>query len=248
VNTRNPLFLAAGLLAGFTIGFMLANSTSRTERTGAAAPGSNAGATANASSEKESAQRLSEKEIREAIETTDARATDADLQRKFGLALYAYASQTRDPRYLPDAVRFLKRAVSADPKNRSVIVSLANALFDLGHLGDKARFREARHYYQKALEINPDDVNVRTDLGLTYYFGEPPDPQSAIREYRKSLAIDPRHELTLQNLATALIKTGNQKEAEKTIETLRGLNPKNVVLSDLEALLQQSGGSIKTRE
>jgi tetratricopeptide (TPR) repeat protein len=246
VNTRNLLFLAAGLLAGFTIGFILANSTTRIDRAGNAAPVTNAGAAASASSEKESTQRLSEKEIREAIETTDGRADDADLQKKFGLALYAYANQTRDPRYLPDAVRFLKRAAVAAPQDRGVIVSLANALFDLGHLGEKERFREARDYYQKALEINPDDVNVRTDLGLTYYFGEPADPQSAIREYRKSLAIDPRHELTLQNLATALIKTGERKEAEKTIETLRSVNPKNPALSDLETLLGQSG--IKTRE
>ena len=200
----------------------------------------NAGEATTASTGKESADRLSERELREAIETTDARSTDADLQKKFGLALYAYSSQTRDPRYLPDAVRFLKRATEADPQDRSVLVSLANALFDLGQLGDKARFAEARSYYEKALEIKPEDVSVRTDLGLTYYFGEPSDPQSAIREYRKSLLINPRHELTLQNLATALIKTGNMREAEKIIGTLRDVNPKNPALSDLEALLAQS--------
>jgi tetratricopeptide (TPR) repeat protein len=157
------------------------------------------------------------------------------------MALYAYANQTRDPRFLPDAARFLKRAVDANPNDRSALVSLANALFDLGQLGDAARFTEARGYYQKALELDPKDANVRTDLGLTFYFGEPSDPQSAIREYRKSLEIDPRHEQTLQNLATALIKTGNRKEAEKTIESLRSVNPKNVALPDLEALLAQSG-------
>jgi tetratricopeptide (TPR) repeat protein len=164
-----------------------------------------------------------------------------DLQKRFGLALYAYVNQTRDPRFLPDAVRFLKRAVEADPRDLSTTVSLANALFDLGQLGEPARFNEARQYYEKALELNPKDVNVRTDLGLTYYFGEPSDPQSAIREYRKSLEIDARHEQTLQNLATALIKTGNRKEAEKTIETLRSVNPKNPALPDLETLLAQSG-------
>jgi Flp pilus assembly protein TadD len=91
--------------------------------------------------------------------------------------------------------------------------------------------------------MNPNDVNVRTDLGLTYYFGEPSDPKSAVREYRKSLAIDPRHEPTLQNLATALVKTGNLKEAEQTIATLRSVNPQNPAIPDLEALLAQ--GSIK---
>jgi tetratricopeptide (TPR) repeat protein len=245
--TRNILFLASGLFAGFIVGFILANSTSRRDVAVVAGPqAATAGAPSatNASGNRTAAQQLSEKEIREAIQTTDARADDIELQKRFGLALYAYANQTRDPRYLPDAVRFLRRAVEANPGDRSTTVSLANALFDLGQLGDGGRFNEARGYYQKALEMEPNDVKVRTDLGLTYYFGEPPDPQSAIREYRKSLEIDARHEQTLQNLATALIKTGNRKEAEKTIETLRSVNPKNPALPDLEALLAQ--GSIKS--
>lgn len=244
MNIRNLLFLAAGLLAGFVLGFILANSTSRREGASPQAATSGAPSATSDAGDKASAQQLSEKEIREAIQTTDARADDIELQKRFGLALYAYANQTRDPRYLPDAVRFLKRAVEANPNDSSTTVSLANALFDLGQLGEASRFNEARPYYQKALEMNPNDVNVRTDLGLTYYFGEPSDPQSAIREYRKSLEIDPRHEQTLQNLATALIKTGNRKEAEKTIATLRSVNPKNTALPDLEALLAQS--SIKS--
>lgn len=243
MNTRNLLFLAAGLLAGFIVGFILANSTGRREGAGVAStPTATPGVPAtSATGDSSSAQQLSEKEIRQAIQTTDARPEDVELQKRFGMALYAYANQTRDPRFLPDAVRFLKRAVDASPNDRSALVSLANALFDLGQLGEAARFTEARGYYQKALELDPKDVNVRTDLGLTFYYGEPSDPQGAIREYRKSLEIDPRHEQTLQNLATALIKTGNRKEAEKIIESLRSVNPKNAALPDLEALLAQSG-------
>jgi tetratricopeptide (TPR) repeat protein len=245
VNLRNLLFLAGGLLLGFTSGFILANQMSWREGLQSAraqAPSANtSGANASGNRGSNQQQQLSEKEIREAIQNADARTDDKELQKRFGMALYAYANQTRDPRYLTDAVRFLKRAVEADPKDRSAIVSLANALFDMGQLGDAARFAEARTYYQKALDLDPKDVNARTDLGLTYYFAEPSDPQSAIREYRRSLEIDPRHEQTLQNLATALIKTGNRKEAEKTIETLRSVNPKNPALADLEALLAQSG-------
>jgi tetratricopeptide (TPR) repeat protein len=247
---RSLLFLAAGALAGFSIGFVLANFNSSregaTEATNRAASTSktNLAANANSAGAKDSQPRLSENEIREAIKTTDARADDIDLQKRFGLALYAYVNQTRDARFLSDAARFLKRAADADPRDRNITVSLANALFDLGQMGEAERFKEARVYYQKALEMEPNDVNVRTDLGLTYYFGTPRDAESAIREYRKSLAIDPRHELTLQNLATALIRTGNSKEAQKTIESLRSVNPKNPALPDLEALLAQ--GNIKS--
>lgn len=233
----NLLILAAGILAGFTIGFVLANAMSKPWSASVQTAEAGASSDTSASNAKGAGPKLSEKELREAIKTTDARPNDIDLQKRFGLALYAYVNQTRNPEFLPDAARFLKRAVDSDPSDRNTTVSLANALFDLGQLGDAGRFAEARRYYEKALEMNPNDANVRTDLGLTYYFGTPQDAQSAIREYRKSLAIDPRHEQTLQNLATALVKTGNQKEAQKTIETLRSVNPKNPALPDLEAML-----------
>lgn len=233
--------MAAGLLAGFTVGFILANSTATRGGLAGTQNATTGPTTTGTPRQGNSAPQLSEQEIREAIQTTDARPEDIELQKRFGMALYAYANQTRDARFLPDAARFLKRAVDGSPNDRSAIVSLANALFDMGQLGDAARFAEARGYYQKALELDPKDVNVRTDLGLTFYFGQPSDPQSAIREYRKSLEIDPRHEQTLQNLATALIKTGNRKEAEKTIESLRSVNPNNPALADLQALLAQTG-------
>lgn len=241
MNKSNLLFAAVGILAGFIIGFVFANSTNReyaqTGTKGARADAPKA--TAN-SATKDSAATLPDDELRQAIATTDARPEDTDLQKRFGLALYRYANQKRDPRFLPDAARFLKRAFDADPRDLTVTVSLANALFDMGQLSDPARFAEARTYYEKALELKPDDVNVRTDLGLTYYYGTPSDPVSAIREYRKSLQLDARHEPTLQNMATALIKTGNRAEAQKMIETLRNVNPQNPALSDLEALIAQS--------
>jgi Flp pilus assembly protein TadD len=119
-------------------------------------------------------------------------------------------------------------------------VSLGNVFFDIGHLSDPASFVEARKYYLKALEMKPDDVDVRTDLGLTYYFGQPSDPQRAITEYRKSLSLDPRHEPTLQNLASALISTGNREEAEKRIDELQQVNSSNPSLPNLRAQLAQS--------
>ena len=81
---------------------------------------------------------------------------------------------------------------------------------------------------------------MRTRLGLTYYFGQPSDPQRAIVEYRKSLALDPRHEPTLQHLASALIAVGNREEAQKRIDELQNLNPSNQALPNLRAQLAQS--------
>jgi len=253
VSKHNLLYSIIGLLLGFIIGFIFANQTNRgpagnarpadaQTRSAATQPGQ----TDNRNASGNAPNSPTEAEIRDAIAKADARAEDVALQRSFGMVLYRYANQTRNATLLPDVARMLKRAYDANPKDRELAVSLGNVLFDIGQATDPARFAEAREYYSKALEIKPDDANVRTDLGLTYYFGEPSDPQRAIAEYRKSLALDPRHEPTLQNLAAALMTVGKTDEAQKTIDQLSSLNPSNPALSDLRAQMAQSRN--KTQE
>ena len=246
MSKNNILFCVIGLFAGLVISFILTNALYRGEpdmmretptRSGESG---RAGETENSSGANDSLAPVSEEEIRGAITKADARADDIALQRNFGLALYQYATQTRDTRFLPDVARFLKRAHDADPKDHDLIVQLADVLFSIGQSSDPASFVEARTLYLKALEMKPDDPGVRARLGLTYYFGQPSDPQRAIVEYRKSLALDPRHEPALQNLASALITVGNREEAQKRIDELQNLNPSNEALPNLRAQLAQS--------
>jgi tetratricopeptide (TPR) repeat protein len=230
------------------IGFFVANKLNRSEVDGMRAELTRLRAGSSSQAKQASSGRgdeaavssLTDDEIRNAIATADARPKDSYLQRNLGLALYRYSTRTPNAFYLEDVVRLLKRAFSSNGKDHEIIAALANALFDIGRSSDAARLNESRAYYLKALEIKPDDVNARTDLGLTYYLQKPSDPQRAIIEYRRSLAIEPRHELTLQNLATALISTGQRDEAAKLIDELGGLNPSNPALPDLRAQLSQS--------
>lgn len=246
MNKGNILFGVVGLFTGLLISFILTNALHSNDREAVVTNvSSSSGAPPTSGTEAASpstapSESLSDEEIRGAIAKTDARKDEPALQRNFGLALYQYVTQTRDKRYLPDVARFLKRAFDNDPKDHDLIVSLGNVHFDIGQSSDPAGFIEARKYYQKALELKPDDADVRTDLGLTYYFAKPSDPQRAITEYRKALALDPRHERTLQSLASALISTGKQAEAEKRIDELQSVNPSNPSLPNLRAQLAQS--------
>lgn len=247
MNKNNFLFAVIGILLGSIVGFTVANSLAHRARenegeVAAARPVAStpANKTDASAPPNNSTPKLSEAELKDAITKTDARPEDIALQRNFGLALYRYASQVQDATRLTDAARFIKRAYDANPKDHDLTISLANVLFDIGQTSDPARFIEARQYYSKALELEPADANARTDLGLTYYFAKPSEPQQAIAEYRKSLVLDPRHELTLQNLATALITVGKVDEAEKRIAELQNINSSNPALSSLRAQLAQS--------
>jgi tetratricopeptide (TPR) repeat protein len=63
---------------------------------------------------------------------------------------------------------------------------------------DAGRFQDATEWYQAALKINPNDVNASTDLGIAYYYMNQPD--QALAQFDRSLAVDPRHSKTLLNI------------------------------------------------
>jgi tetratricopeptide (TPR) repeat protein len=241
MNKENVLFSIVGLLLGFIIGFMFANSAN--QRGGGTAsttttmpitqqnpnlpadhpaiPGSNQQGAAIA-------------EVQAAIKLAKDQPDNYDAQMKAAEAYY------RIQRF-DDAIEFLKRANQIRPDAYEPLVNLGNAYFD------SDRFEEAEKWYAQALAKKPDDVNVRTDLGLTFFFRRPPDVDRAIKEYRASLERNPNHPQTLQNLTVALIKKGDAAEAEKILARLEQANPANPALaqlrSDLQALRSSSGGS-----
>jgi hypothetical protein len=60
--------------------------------------------------------------------------------------------------------------------SRSVICS-----FDFGYFKKNADgFSKAREFYAKRLEQNPNDVDVKTDLGLDVFLANPPQLEKAI--------------------------------------------------------------------
>lgn len=241
------LILIIGILAGFIAGFLFANSQNKqqiTELQSKITTPNNSPLQQNETANSPNGQdglKLSKEEIRGAIAKADEKPTDVELQRKLGMYLYQYAMMERDTSYLPDVARLLKRAAEKLPKDHELIVTLGNVIFDMGETEKNPKnYLEARGWYQKALAIKADDPNVYMDVGRTYYYAKPSEPEKAIVEYRKSLAINPKHELTLQSLAEALIAVKKYDEAQKRIEELKTINPSNQFLTGLEAQLSEA--------
>jgi tetratricopeptide (TPR) repeat protein len=233
-------------VAGFFVGFILANSASQSGANptlaGQARPqnSNNQNSSGNVENNTEPAS-LNDEELRAAIAKGDANPKDVSLQRNLGRGLYLYAMNTGKTGVLPDAVRMLKRAYDADPQDYETTVLVGQALFDAGQSGNFAMVSQSRRYFLQALERKPDDVNVRTELGLTYYFDKPSNPRRAVEEYRKSLGLAPRHEMTLQSLAAALIALGETPEARQRLDELQSVNPSNATLPNLRAQLARGG-------
>ncbi|HEX8284535.1 MAG TPA: tetratricopeptide repeat protein [Pyrinomonadaceae bacterium] len=267
LNARTLAVGAACLVLGFVAGFFVTNSINRDEQEklraevatlrasgaggekAAAQPG---GRPSDAASGKESFPTLTDEQLSNAVKQADASPSDAELQNKVGQALYFYAWEKGNEQILPDVGRILKRAHALDPKNYRTAVLAGDAHFLLanggGGGGNAAALAESRKFYQDALALKPDDAQVRTNLGRTYFYDKPSDPRRAISEYRRALQSDPKLEMSVQSLAAALIETGGFEEAGRRLDELEKLNPSNPELANLRAQLEQKRNAAKEKQ
>lgn len=262
LNKRVFIVGAIGVVLGFLAGFFLANGINRAEQeklraelasarpgaTAAQGTGSGKGQQSSAPGG-DSSQTITEEQILNAVKKADQSPQDAELQKKVGQGLMLYASETGNASYLSDGARILKRAHDLDPRDYKTTVLAGDAQFLVERQGggDAKMIAEARKLYEAALVLKPDDAVVRTKLGLTYFYDNPPNPQRAIGEYRRALQADPRQEMSLQSLAAALIETGALDEAARRLDELEKKNPSNTELSGLRTQLEQKRNAAKEK-
>ncbi len=88
-------------------------------------------------------------------------------------------------------VKALTAVADQQPTNPAPRVELGNLYFD------SERYTDAIKWYSEALKLAPKDVNVSTDLGVSYYYTNQPD--LALAQFDESLKIEPNHTKTLLN-------------------------------------------------
>jgi tetratricopeptide (TPR) repeat protein len=115
----------------------------------------------------------------------------------------------------PGEIKILEETAKANPKKVGAWTALGNALMD------SRRFTEAIDAYQKSLDIDPKNVDVRVDMGTCYKNIGKPD--MALEEYRKALKINPNHPYAHRNSGVVLAfdlhnKAQGIKEFEKYLE------------------------------
>lgn len=229
-NSAVWIALIAGIVC-FVAGFSFANYLNRSELSGLRGENERMKTTQTS----ESGQlNLSNEEIDAKIAEAEQNGGNFSFQKSLGLGLYRYGAIKQDKAIIEKALPILLRANSLDANDYDVIVGLGNSYYDIGYFGkDNPSFDRSREFYNKALAKRPDDIEVRTDLGLTYFLQDPPDYETAIAEFEKSLAINPRHEKTLSFAALAL--KNQNKSTAKYSDVLRSINPNSPTLRELES-------------
>jgi tetratricopeptide (TPR) repeat protein len=232
MKKEEVLFGVIGLLAGLIGGYLLTNwyndsvvGQSRSAATAVAGP---------------TQSTLSPDEIKQLIQRADDAPENISFQKEVGISLYRYGANIEDSDLIVEVVRLLERVYSVNPKDRETLVTLGNAFFDIGFLKkENAAFSSARKFYLLALELQPDDADVRVDYGLTYVLQDPAEYEKAISEYEAALRSVPAHQRTLQMLTDALINIGRKEQASSTLEQLRSVNPSHPKIAEFEKKLSE---------
>ena len=238
----NILFSIIGLLLGLIAGYVFATTVNQRGVASKTSSGNAAGQVTQDS-------RLHENKLPtggETIAGQDTMSADdaATLEQaksqpgNFEVQMQAGAILYQNHRY-DEAIEIFTRANQLRPDSYEATVALGNTNFDAG------QYETAEKWYTAALVKKPDDVNVRTDLGLTFLFREPMDVDRAIKEFRQSLSIDPNHIQTLQNLTVALTKKGAFDEADAALKKLAEVDPSNPGLAKLRTELDAARSNNK---
>jgi len=105
--------------------------------------------------------------------------------------------------------------------------------------------------YQKVLEINPNNLNAKTDLGACYADGTT-DPMKGIMLLREVIAADPNHEMAQYNLGMLSVKSGQLDKALERFQKVLEINPErtemNFYLGQVHLQKGDTAAAIKSYE
>lgn len=225
---RNVLYAIGGMIFGLIVGFFFANSINKsaTEKFDV---------TQNSTGIPSSLQQVPNitvkeqpppqqggmlTQIAETLDLAEAEPNNFEVQTKAG-DMYAKIQK------FDKAIEFYEKANKINPIDYQTIVKIGNTYFD------NQEFEKAEKWYLQALEKKADDINVRTDLGITFVERTNPDLERAIKEFQTSLKTDPKHEPTLYNLAVAFYKKNNAEEVQKILAQIESINPQSSLAARL---------------
>ncbi|MEJ7860810.1 MAG: tetratricopeptide repeat protein [Pyrinomonadaceae bacterium] len=248
MNKKALTLSLIAVLISFLGGFLLANALNKNELDTLRGNIDKLKKTSATETQTSSETTLSDEELRGKISEADQNPTNLIVQRSLGLALYRYALLKQDTEILLDVARLLMRVYEKNSNDFEVTTALGNVYFDIGYFRkDDANFQKAREFYGQALRQKPNNADIRTDFGLTYFLLNAPEYEKAIAEFKKALQINPKHEKTLQVISEAFLAQNKFAEAEKNILKLREVNANNPNLADLNARMEEGRISLQKK-
>lgn len=126
----------------------------------------------------------------------------------------------------------LLQQLKARPADGALLVRIGNSYYD------GQDYLKAIEFYQKALKLTPENVDVRTDMATAMWYSG--DAEGSIKQYEQSLKSQPTHPQTLFNMG--IVKWQGKNDSKGTIqawERLLASNPGYQERLKVQQLLDQ---------
>jgi len=124
----------------------------------------------------------------------------------------------------------LLEKLKSDPNNNDLLIQVGN-IYKATH-----QFKEAAGYYDKALQVDPKNVAIRTEMASCLYYNG--DVDGAISQLQQSLHYDPKNANSLFNLG--MIKWQGKQDGKGALAAWQELLKSNPQLSaDRKAAVQK---------
>ena len=115
----------------------------------------------------------------------------------------------------------LLEKLKGDPNNSDLLIQVGN-IYKSTH-----QFKEAASYYDKALQIDPKNVAIRTEMASCLYYNG--DGDGAISQLQQSLRVDPKDANSLFNLG--MIRWQGKQDSKGAVAAWQQLLKSNPQLS-----------------
>lgn len=149
----------------------------------------------------------------------------------------AFTGSSQQPAPNPE-VSALQQRLDANPKDVAALIELGNISFDA------SRWPDAIGYYTRALNQTPGNPDVRTNMGIAYYYSG--DADRALKEFAQALKDDPRHAQTLFNVGIVKMNGKNDpKGAIAAWESLLKIDPMYKDRAKVETMLTEARAKVK---
>jgi tetratricopeptide (TPR) repeat protein len=230
--TKNSLIiLIVAVLTSFVAGFIVANSFNRQELNKISGEFEKLKNERKENTELE----LSIDEIKQKIAEADKNPENLEFQKTLGIALYKYANIKQDTTLFDDISRLLIRANNSKSMDFELLVTLGNLFSDKALTKtDNESFDKSRKYYEEALKLKPNDVEILCNIATTYLFQNPNNVEKAIVEFKKAADINQNFEPAIEGLIQAYLIQNKLEDAEIYLSKLKIVNSKNAGIKDFE--------------
>ena len=131
-----------------------------------------------------------------------------------------------------EVLAMFEEALALSPNDEEILARYATFLFDL------RRFADAAGAFQRILDQNPADAEIRTYMATALYAAG--ERERAMSEFEAALGFDPNQILALHNLALGHLDLNGDREAAAGL--LRRIESIDPVYEGLDSLRQRIGG------